>query len=158
MELNRPCSAAAVKSVAYFDSESSVERRCRLLLWALAPSDTTIPVNKQSDRLSAVSNRQLVFVRIVLTLFMPGSRDSRSKLVTIELPPQPELQGSCQRSSAHVWACFREMWMAGRRQPRQPERSVNQNDSRFGGDSKVRICSPEAVGKKDSGGVNPLVV
>src|SRR5882757_5602378 len=158
MELNRPCSAAVVKSVAYFGSESLVERRCRLLLWALAPSDTTIPVNKQSDRLSAVNNRQLVFVRIVLTLFMPDSRDSLSTLVTIELPPQPELQGSCQTSNACFWACFRKMWIAGLCQPRQPERSVNQNDSRFGGDCKVRICSSEAVGKKDSGGVNSLVV
>jgi len=66
-----------------------------LLLWALAPSTRQYRLTSRATRLSAVSNRQPVFVRSVFDFVQPDSRDSLQGWYN-QLPPRRELQGSAK--------------------------------------------------------------
>src|SRR6185369_3241267 len=105
MSLNRPCSAAALRSVAYLTNEFWGLPLRRSLPCAFAPSVMTMPASSDMEMPTAVSHRHLFGLVFPLAIFeSSGSRLSRGQ--KFRGCPRPKLQGLCQTLNALFWAFF----------------------------------------------------
>ena len=73
-EVKRPCAAAVVRSLVYLDSEVAV--RVSRVVCALALSETTMPDSTDSDKPTAVSQRQPIRVWVFFPLIIARTLDS----------------------------------------------------------------------------------